>query len=121
MLLLAECLWETKLFAECLWEGRNSMPTILNIDYAPFLLPDSVNVNAILKAFEKAEKLEFNGSGREDRYTISDRKLRISVEVVSASQIHDPSKRLPRSRQIPAVASDHCNGDMGVDGRKGQV
>jgi hypothetical protein len=96
------------------------MPVILQIDGSEYLVPDSVNVNTLLKAIDGFVKVDWDynrpSNGRGDRFYIVGKKPIVEMRLVDKKFVIDPAKqkRLPASRQIPEVTSEHCNGDMGI-------
>lgn len=85
------------------------MPTILSIDHTHFLIPDSVNINTLVKAFEKVKllKWDYERGGSREWFEV-DRAPRIEIKIVPKDQIREPKK----AKQIPEKAGPDCNGRM---------
>jgi len=86
------------------------MPIILKIHYTKVILPDTANVNAILKELKGGvlvdeEKYVVTGIRGKSHYYRGD-KLEVQLNIVSSDMIHDKSK----PKQIPEKASKDCNG-----------
>lgn len=85
------------------------MPILLTINHDCIVLPDSVNVNTLLKAFEGAKRVKQDYHSiitRKDyRYT-EDGPVEIEIKLITKSQVIPP----PKLKQIPEQASPDCNG-----------
>lgn len=81
------------------------MKTILTIGYSDFVLPASVNVNALLGALQKAEAVEHRYSSESNRhiYYRRDRDVEIAVKLV-------PDGDVRSSKELKAIA-EHASPD----------
>lgn len=92
------------------------MPTILCFRHTYYLVPDSVNVNVLLKSLSLLKEVEHNwetdGRGRHQDLFIrdEDRKFQLSVQIVEAKQVRGPKK----PKALPEKAGPDANGDMRV-------
>lgn len=86
------------------------MKTILTIGYSHFVLPPSVNVNAILAALQKAQPVEDKWTEKSGTiYIRKDRDITITVKLVPDADVID-SKKL---KAIPEHASPDAHNTFG--------
>lgn len=85
------------------------MKTILTIGYNHFVLPASVNVNAILAALQKAQRVESKLHKNRIIYIRDDGDPRIEVKLVDDDMVLD-SKKL---KQLPERASPDAHNTFG--------
>mgnify|MGYP001398934687 CR=1 FL=1 len=84
------------------------MPFLLQIGYQNMVVPDSVNVQTILKELKKGKFVQYDHSVKgKYLYIESEIKLeKLSVEVIGEDQIIQQ----PKPKQIPEKSSKECNG-----------
>jgi hypothetical protein len=85
------------------------MKTVLTIGYTQFLLPSSVNVNALLGALQKAVPVEERYVDGRHVYYRRDRDTEVSVKLVADADIRD-SKKL---KALPEHASPDAHNTFG--------
>jgi hypothetical protein len=75
------------------------MAVILDIGYAHFLLPESANVNLIIKSLSKARKMrrDYDVENMKYTYTYRDTEYELSLNIVSDADIipAEKTKKLP--------------------------
>jgi hypothetical protein len=82
------------------------MKTILEIDHSYYVLPDSANLNTLLKMLGGAKQVTQDyQSGSGFTYTIKG-DPRIEVKVVNEKDVLDPKAR----KRLPEKASPDCHG-----------
>jgi hypothetical protein len=77
------------------------MKTLLTIGYEHFILPASVNVNALLAALQKAQPVDDKWVDNQKVYIRKDREVTIEIKLVQDSCVIDSKKTegSPRERQ----------------------
>jgi hypothetical protein len=86
------------------------MKTLLTIGYNHFILPASVNVNAILAALQKAQPVrkEYKAD-HHVYYPETGRGAEISIELIKDSHVHETKKL----KAIPEHASPDAHNTFG--------
>ena len=87
------------------------MKTILSIGHRHYLLPDSANVNTILKALSAARELDrrWDSTSNRERYTLAPDAVDVSIKMISPKDILDPKK----PKQIAEHASPDAHNTFG--------
>lgn len=89
------------------------MPTILTLDGQHYEVPDSVNLNVLVKSLHGLKKLRWNydrGAGGTDYYVREPEAPAIKIEISDRRIIREPAK----AKRIPAKAGPDANRDMGI-------
>ncbi len=85
------------------------MKTILRFGYREYLLPDSVNINTLLKSLEKAVELDTRKVGGNYLYVPQKESPELQIHIVDDSKFLDAKK----VKQIPETASPDAHNTFG--------
>ena len=86
------------------------MKTLLTIGHNHFILPDSANVNVLLKALSSAKEVDDNWTGNTYQYVLTDKAPRIEVKMINEKHIIDPKKN---RKAIPEKAGPDAHNTFG--------